>query len=171
MRMPIGFVKVVLGLLGVFMLLVVAMTLNDGIEDYGRLKRINTEGKTVTATVIKVEEESVRGPARDGTSTNDPSPPNYMASVRYEVAGQLITPEQRLGIGRASAERFRAHQLVTLEIIVLPDSLSHPYLRDDLTGNRLAAFMVPILALGVGLLCFFVAFAIRKSARGSGSAP
>ncbi len=154
-----GGVRVVLAVAGSFLLLVAAAALTGGLQDYRRLSRLPSEGRPVTATVTRVEEELGSGSGGPvGASDYGSSSVSYMASVRYEVDGRLIEPGQRFGIDRAAAERFRFHEPVTLELIVLPDSPTHPYSRENVPGDLLAVFLVPLVTLGAAVLCFAVAW-------------
>jgi hypothetical protein len=154
-----GCARAFLAIAGGLMLAVAAAALTGGLRDYRRLARLPSEGRLVTATVTRVEEEVGSGSGRPvGSSDYGSSSIAYMASVRYEVDGRLIEPTQRFGIDRAAAGRFRFHEPVTLVLVVLPDAPSHPYTRENVPGDLLAVFLVPLVALGAAVLCFAVAW-------------
>ena len=155
----LGCARAFLALAGCFLLVAAAAALTGGLQDYSRLSRLPSEGRPVTATVTRVEEESrSESGGFVGSSDYSSSSIMYMASIRYEVDGRLIEPGQRFAIDRAAAERFRFHEPVTLEVIVLPDAPSHPYARENVPGDILAVFLIPLVALGAAALCFAVAW-------------
>jgi hypothetical protein len=127
------------------------LVLPSQIRDAGRLHRLGSEGRTVRAEIVKIEEETI--------GTDPDTSVVEMGTLRYIVADKAyenrhILPKPMHVLKREDAILVR----------ILPDEPSRSYIANEMPGNWIMAFMTPVLLLLGGATLIGAGRLLRSSA-------